>query len=175
MRTDPWVTNRPAWIWPTRSTNWDEARCRPYWREWWRKPSVSIWKWVSRIKVLKICFQRPSNLEKIIFTPCFRRWGWWDRPSCEWELDHGDLRLHSPQPRTIPRVCQGNRSQGEAVRRKAVLSKHTPQRNYGRPSTRQRYVNNFPVKETRPQPNISMLYSCVRSNSIKKPRYTRRS
>ena len=56
MRTDPWVTNRPAWIWPTRSTNRDEARCRPYWREWWRKPSVPIWKWVLQIKVLKICF-----------------------------------------------------------------------------------------------------------------------
>ena len=159
MRTDPWVTDRPAGIWPTTRTNRDEARCRPCWWEWWRKPSVSIWKWVSQIKVLKICFQRPSNLEKIIFTPCFRRRGWWHRPSCEWELDHGDLRLHSPQPRTIPRVCQGNRSQGEAVRRKAVLSKHTPQRDYGRPSTRQRYVNNFPVKETRPQPNISMLHS----------------
>ena len=51
MRTDPWVTNRPAGVWPTRTTNRDEARCRPYWREWWRKPSVSIWKWVSQIKV----------------------------------------------------------------------------------------------------------------------------
>ena len=57
------------------------------------------------------------------------------------------------------------------MRRKAVLSKHTPQRDYGRPSTRQRYVNNFPVKETRPQPNISMLYLSI---SIKKPRYKRR-